>query len=135
MRRLQRRLATARKGAAKRIRSSGDGKPNPPLDSAPQRTTAEQVAGVRYRRFLLFRAEARDDARAQDGGERPRVCGRRVLSSPPPARRGDGGEAQLGGGNAHGRGAANRASDKSRLSPELWEISMALHELGTRAQT
>ena len=33
------------KGDAKRIRS-GDGKPNPLLDSAPQRTTAEQVAGV-----------------------------------------------------------------------------------------
>src|SRR6185312_9401326 len=33
------------KGAAKRIRRS-DGKPNPLLVSAPQRTTAEQVAGV-----------------------------------------------------------------------------------------
>ena len=129
------------KGAAKRIRSSGDGKPNPPLDSAPQRTTAEQVAGVRYRRFLLFRAEARDDARAQDGGERPRGCGRRVLSSPPPARRGDGGEAQLGGGNAHGLGGKAELQISltllSALPPRLslWEISMALHELGTRAQT
>jgi hypothetical protein len=70
------------------------------------------------RAALLLRAEARDDAGAQDGRERLRGAWRgsgRWPGSPSPARRGGGGERQLGGGNAHRR-AASRGSDKAAYS-------------------
>ena len=88
------------------------------LVSASARTTAEHVAVLEgLARSLLLRAEARDDARAQYGGERPRGWprpggGRRLGAPSPACWGGGGGEGKLGGGNAHCQ-AATRASDKA----------------------